>query len=148
MATAKPVVNAAALDKTINASVEAIANATSAANAAVTSKSAEYKKLLTEVKRHTKKRGVLTKRGKAAETKNKKTPNAANMKAVADISKQLKETLVVQENARASKSAVIAELSLLKASQKRLNAYSRAISSADKVLNKPIKKRRIVKKTK
>ena len=72
MAKAKPVVKAAALEKTINTSIEALSKASDAAGTAVTKKTAEAKKLTAEVKRHTKKKVTLTKRNKAATAKVKK----------------------------------------------------------------------------
>jgi len=148
MAKAKPVAKAAALDKTINTSIEALTKATSAANDAVAKKSAEAKKMLAEIKRHLKKKATLTKRGKTASAKLKKDASAVNKKAVAAVVKDLKATNVVLTKVRTSKAAVLAELASLKSSSKRLNAYTKAIAGADKVLNKPAKKRRKVKKSK
>jgi len=145
MAKAKPVVKAVALDKTINASVESLSKATSAANLAVTAKSAEAKKLTAEVRRHTKKKGILTRRNKLVTAKLKKSPDAENKKTVATVAKELKMTAVVLDKARASKAVVAEELSALKAAQKRLIAYSKAITIVDKALNAPKKKRKVVK---
>ena len=146
MAQAKPVVKAVALDKIINASVESLSKATSAANLAVTAKSAEAKKLTAEDRRHTKKKGILTRRNKLVAAKLKKSPDAANKKTVATVAKELKMTTAVLDKARASKAVVAAELSALKVAQKRLTAYSKAIATVDKALNAPKKKRKVVKK--
>ena len=142
MAKAKPVVKAAALDKMINASTESLSKACGNAATAVTKKSAEAKKLLAEVKRHTRKKATLTKRNKTAAAKLKKDANAANKKAVAGVAKELKATKAALDKARASKAVVMTELAALKVSSKRLTAYTKAIAAADKVLNKPAKKRR------
>jgi len=148
MAKAKPVVKAAALDKTINASTESLTKACGNAATAVTKKTAEAKKLLAEVKRHTKKKTTLTKRSKTAAAKLKKDTNAANKKAVATVAKELKATKAALDKARASKAVVLTELAALKAASKRLTAYTKAIAAADKALNKPAKKRRKRKATK
>jgi len=148
MVKAKPVVNAAALDKTINTSVEALTQATSAANDAVVKKSAEAKKMLAEINRHLKKKATLTKRNKTASAKLKKEANATNKSAVAAVVKELTATNAALTKVRTSKAAVLTELALLRSSSKRLNAYTKAITAADKIINKPAKKRRIVKKLK
>jgi len=148
MVKAKPVVKATALDKTINASVEALTKASSAADVAVAKKAAEAKKMLAEIRRHLKKKATLTKRNKTASEKLKKDASAVNKKAVAAVVKDLKVTNAALTKVRTSKAAVLAELASLKLASKRLNAYTKAIAAADKVLNKPAKKRRIVKKSK
>ena len=146
MARAKPVVKAAALDKTINAATDSLTNACSSAETAVTKKAAEAKKLLVEVKRHLKKKTTLTKRSKTATAKLKKDTNAANKKAVAAVTKELNATKTALDKARASKAVVLTELGALKAASKRLTAYTKAIAAADKVLHKPVKKKRSKKK--
>jgi hypothetical protein len=148
MEKAKPVAKAAALDGKINTSVDALSKANSEANAAVTKRSAEAKKLLAEVRRHLKKKTTLTKRSKTASAKLKKDANAANRKAVATITKELKTTQSALDKARTGKAVVLTELASLRIASKRLNAYSKAIASCDKALNKPAKKRRIAKKSK
>ena len=146
MAKAKPVVKAAALDKTINASIDSLTKACGNAETAVTIKSAEAKKLLAEVRRHLKKKTTLTKRSKTAGAKLKKEANAANKKAVAAVTKELNATKAALDKSRASKAVVLTELASLKAAAKRLTTYTKAIAAADKVLNKPAKKRRAKKK--
>jgi len=146
MAKAKPVVKAAALDKTINASIDSLTKACGNAETAVTRKSAEAKKLLAEVKRNLKKKTTLTKRSKTAAAKLKKDANAVNKKAVAAVTKELNATKTALDKSRASKAVVLTELASLKAASKRLTTYTKAIAAADKVLNKPAKKRRAKKK--
>ena len=146
MAKAKPVVKAAALDRTINAATDSLTKARGNAETAVTKKTTEAKKLLAEVKRHLKKKTTLTKRSKTAVAKLKKDTNAANKKAVATVAKELKATKIALEKARANKAAILTELAALRSASKRLTAYTKAITAADKVLNKPAKKRRSRKK--
>lgn len=142
MAKTKPVIKAAALDKTINASTDSLNKACSNAIAAVTKTSAVAKKLTAEVKRNTKKKAILTKRSKTAAAKLKKATNAINKKAVATVAKEIKSTNSALNKARASKAVVSTELAGLKAASKRLTAYTKAIAAVDKVLNKPTKKKR------
>ncbi len=146
MATAKPVISAADLDKTINTSTEALSKACGAANTAVTKKIAEAKKISTNISRLLKKKATLTKRSKAAVTRHKKSPIAANKKSMDTVAKELKLTQEALGNARAGKIVVLEELSTLRSTAKRVNAYTKAISAADKVLNKPVRKRRVIKK--
>ena len=148
MAKTKPVVKAAALDKAVNATVDVMSTAATAANSAVIKVAAEVKKLTVEVKRQTKKKGVLAKRNVAAKAKLKKVADATNKKLVSTVGKELKSVTSAQSKARVSKAIVATELASLKVAQKRLNAYSKAIAAADKVLNKPVKKRAKTKKSK
>jgi len=142
MVKAKPIVKAAALDKTINASTDSLTNACGNAATAITKKTDEAKKLMVEVKRHTRKKATLTKRSKTAAAKLKKDPNAANKKAVGAVAKEINSTKSALDKARANKAVVSTELAALRAASKRLNAYTKAITAADKVLNKPAIKRR------
>ena len=146
MAKAKPVVKAAALDKTINASTEALTNACANADKSVKKVSAEVKKLRAECKRHMKKKSTLTKRSKTAQAKYKKSPDAAGKKAIATVTKELKVTESALAKARNTKAGLIVEWDALKVASKRLTAYTKAIATADKALNKPTKKRRKAKK--
>ncbi len=148
MAKAKPVVKAAALDKTINASVDSLNKACSNATKALAKKTAEAKKQKAEVKRQLKKKATLTKRNKTAAAKKKKDANAINRKAAATVAKELKSTKSALDKARASNAVISSELGELKIASKRLTAYTKAIAAADKVLNKPAKKRKKRKSTK
>lgn len=147
MAKAKPVIKAAALDKTISTATESLNKACGEANTAVTVKALEAKKLTAEVKRLTKKKSVLIKRSKTAATKLKKDANAINKKAMLTVTKEKKVTQSALDKARTSKAVASTELAALKAASKRLTAYTKSISAIEKVLNKPAKKR-IKKKTK
>ncbi len=146
-AKTKTIIKAAALDKTIDTSTDALNVACSSADSAVTAKTAEAKKLTAEVKRFTKKKTTLTKRNKTAAAKVKKDANAANKKAAASVAKDVKATKSALDKARANKAVVAEELAALKAASKRLTAYTKAISAADKVLNKVAKKKKKKRKT-
>lgn len=142
MAKAKPVIKAAALGKKLDAHAESLSKATSHAATAVTTKTAEAKKLATKVKRHTKKKSTLAKRLKTATAKLKKEANAANKKALAAVTKEMKDIKSALDKSRAHKELVAIELAALKAASKRLNAYTKAIAATDKALNKPVKKKK------
>lgn len=148
MAKTKPIVKAATLDDEINSSIKALSDATGAASASIIKVMAEAKKLTTEIKRHVKKKSVLIKRNKTALAKLKKSSNAATNKAAATVTNALKETKVALDAARTNKTSASAELASLRLVQKRLKAYSKVMVTADKLLNAPKKKRRIVKKSK
>ena len=66
---------------------------------------------------------------------------------VISVTKELKATDTALVKARANKKAILEELALLKAAAQRLNAYTKAIATADKALNKPVKKKRARKKS-
>ncbi|MCW8942369.1 MAG: hypothetical protein OQK93_04250, partial [Gammaproteobacteria bacterium] len=72
----KTAVKADALHKKLDAHTESLSTAHGHATTAVAIKTAEAKKLLSEVKRHTKKKATLTKRVKTATAKLKKEANA------------------------------------------------------------------------
>ena len=148
MAKAKPVVKAAALDKTLNASTDALTKACAEAVKSVTKVSAEVKKLRAECKTLMKRKSALTKRSKTATAKYKKAPDAASKKAVATVAKDIKTTVSALDKARKTKASLIIEWDGLKIASKRLTAYTKGIAAADKILNKPAKKRRTVKKSK
>jgi chromosome segregation ATPase len=142
MAKAKPVIKAAALSKTLDTHADSLHTASSHAATAVTAKTAEAKKLTTDVKRHTKKKATLYKRIKTATARLRKDASAANKKAAATVTKEYNAIKAALDKSRAHKALVAAELTALKAASKRLNAYTKAVAAADKVLNKPVKKKR------
>ena len=141
MAKTKPIIKAAALDKTISTATDSLSKACGEATTAVTVKTDEAKKLTVEVKRLTKKKAVLTKRSKTAAARLKKDANAINKKAMATVTKDKKATQSALDKARTSKAVVSTELAALKAASKRLTAYTKSIAAIEKVLNKPAKKR-------
>lgn len=141
MATTKPVLKAAALDKTVATATENLIKACTNADAAVNAKKSEEKKLTAQVKLHTRKKAALNKRNKTAAAKLKKDANAANKKVAATVTRELKTARSALDKVRANKSVVSTELSALRATAKRLTAYTKAINAVDKKLNKPVKKK-------
>jgi hypothetical protein len=138
----KQVVKSAAVENKINSAMSTLSDAGVACQKAVTSRSADAKKLTNAARRLSKKRATLMKRKKTAAARLKKTPNAENRKAASAVAKELAATTKELTKARALKQANAAELSGLKASLKRVNTYAKVLDKADKELNKPKKKRR------
>jgi hypothetical protein len=93
-----------------------------------------------EGRRLSKKRVTLIKRRKAAAAKAQKDPVAANKAALKAVDKELAAIRKAAAKNRTVKAANFDELSGLRTSCKRLNAYTKAIAAADKALNKPKKK--------
>ena len=138
----KSIVKSDALNKRIDSAVEALSSASAEAGLAVDSLSKEVKKLTAESKRLSKKRATLVKRKKVAAKKAKSSPSAETRKALNAVVKELSGISKLAPKARALKTAAAAELSGLKSASKRLNAYVTNLGKADKILNKPAKKRR------
>jgi len=138
----KKVVKSASLVKTIDNALAALdaANVNGAAAVAELSKTA--KKLTAEGKRLSKKRATLSKRKRTATAKLKKTGDAAVKKLINTTEKELNAVKKLAAKSSAAKSANAEELRGLKAQAKRSKAYMTVLAKADKVLNKPKKKRR------
>lgn len=141
MAKTKRPASASSIAKKIQIATENLSIAKNDGEAAANSLEKDRKKLLTENKRVTKKRAVLSRKKKAAANRLKKTPNAENRKAVNAISKELTTVNKAGAKARAAKSANAEELKSVKTSLKQASAYLSMIAKADKQLNKPKKKR-------
>ncbi len=142
----KTVIKNAALEKVTDSSLANLeaANANGANALAVATK--KSKQSSAEGKRLSKKRVALIKRNKTAAAKAKKDPVAENKKALSAV---VKELAAVRKDAAKNKTvraADFAELSGLRATCRRLAAYTKAIAAADRVLNKPKKKVRRRKK--
>jgi hypothetical protein len=148
MAKAKKPASASSIAKKIQVATENLLTAKNDGEVAASSLEKDRKKLLAENKRIAKKRAVLSRKKKAATNRLKKSPNAENRKAVNSISKELTTVNKVGVKARAARSANAEELKSVKTSLKQASTYIALIAKADKVLNKPKKKRarkRVVK---
>jgi len=148
MAKTKKLASASSLAKKIQNATENLLTAKNDGEAAASSLEKDRKKLLTENKRLTKKRAVLSRKKKVAANRLKKTPNAENRKVANSINKELTVVTKAGIKARAARSANAEELNSVKASLKQASAYIAVIAKADKQLNKPKKKRakkRVVK---
>jgi hypothetical protein len=140
--TKKPVIKNAALVKVIESSLSNLEAATANGAKALALATKKSKQSSAEGKRLSKKRVTLIKRRKTAAAKAKKDPVAANTKALKAVEREL---AAIRKDAAKNKTVRVAnfeELSGLRANCKRLNAYSKAIAAADRVLNKPKKKAR------
>jgi len=139
---AKQMVKGAAHIQAVDSAIASINALAAGATKAVIATEKEYKKLLKTAKSMNKKRASLMKKVKAATNRMKKDASAANRKAVAVIKKDI--AAIKKEIARHNsvKSAVAQELATLKSASKRAVAYAKAVTGADKVLNKPKKKKR------
>ncbi len=136
------VMKSAVLEKLVSGSMNNLQVASDGGAKAIASRSAEAKKLLAESKRISKKRAILIRRKKTTSMKLKKVADAATRKILRDVEKELAAIKKVGEKVRASKTSLAEELKGLKENQKRAATYLRVIEKADKILNKPKKKKR------
>ncbi len=148
MPKAKRIVKNDVVEKSINNAMNALSSAglDCAKSIAVSTKLA--KSYLSAAKRLSKKRAALAKRKKTATARLKKTANADNRKALKTVEKELTNVKKEISKLTPMKSANASELASLKASQKRIAAYSSSLEKADKILNKPKKKKRKKRATK
>ena len=128
--------------KTVDSAIDNINDVAAAATKAVIATEKEYKKLAKTAKSINKKRASLMKKVKTATNKMKKDANAANKKAVATIKKDIAAIKKEVAKHKSVKTVVSEELAALKLASKRAAAYAKAVTGADKVLNKPKKKKR------
>ena len=138
----KTVVKSASLEKVIETSLAALNAAKENGEKAVAALSINAKKLSAEGKRLSKKRATLSKRIKTTAAKFKKTGDAATRKLHKAATTELNSVKKLAAKSSAARSAIAEELRGLKAHTKRSKAYVAAHAKADKVLNKPVKKRR------
>ncbi len=136
------VAKGAAIDKRIDSALDNLVIAYNDATKAVATRGKESKKLTATVKRLNKKRGTLAKRKVTAAARVKNMPDAENRKALRTIEKDLAAVRKELTKARTQKSAASAELAVVKASNRKISAYMKAIEKTEKLLNKPKRKRR------
>lgn len=127
---------------TIESAVANLESALQKANAAVTARSIESKKLMTEARRLKKRRLAQLGRKKRAMAANKKDSTAATRKAVKTTTSELAATNKALVKSTAARRTVLQELSGLKESQKKLKVYVKGIIAADRTLAKPKRKRK------
>jgi hypothetical protein len=138
----KPIAKSASVEKNIAVALERLDAACTEGDKAVAARSKIAKKLNAESRRLNKKRATLVKRSKVAALKAKADPSAANRKALREAVTELAATRKALAQTRAAKAVNSPELAGLKVAQRQANAYGKAIVLADKVLNKPKKKRK------
>ena len=138
----KPVIKNTALVIVIDTSLANLETATTNGAKALALATKKNKQSSAEGKRSNKKRVTLIKRRKTAAAKAKKDPVAANKNALKAVVKELAVIRNEVAKNKIVKAANFEELSGLRVSSRRLAAYSKALSAADRVLNKPKKKTR------
>ena len=138
----KSIPKTAVVESNLETAMQRLAMACQAGDSAVAVRSSDGKKLATAVKRLSKRRATLLKRKKTTANKLSREPNRENRSAFKAVQKELATTKKELDKARVAKAANLAELTTMRAAQKRANAYKKAIASADKTLNKPKKARR------
>ncbi|GJM05782.1 MAG: hypothetical protein DHS20C09_17780 [marine bacterium B5-7] len=138
----KTIIKNAALAKVIDNSLTNLEAATANGAKALALATKNSKQSAAEGKRLSKKRITLIKRRKTASAKAQKDPIAANKKALSAVDKELAAIRKAAAKNKVVRAANFEELSGLRVSCRRLSAYSKAITAADKVLNKPKKKTR------
>lgn len=136
----KSVVKNVSLVKVLDTSLANLEMASANGSAALALATKNSKQSAAEGKRLSKKRVTLIKRRKAAGAKAQKDPVAANKNALKAVDKELAAIRKAAAKNKTVKAANFDELSGLRASCRRLNAYTKAIAAADRVLNKPKKK--------
>lgn len=142
----KSIAKSAALEKGLATAMEKLIAAHAAGDKAVSSRSKDGKKFSTAVKRLSKRKASLAKRKKAASARSKKNPTRENKAALRTVTKDLASTVRDLSKARAVKKNNATELAALKATHRRTDAYMKAVTKANKVLDKPKKKKRRTKK--
>ena len=142
VAKKKTVVKNSSIVSAIDNSVYNLEVALDKADRAVTVKSAESKKLLTETRRLKKRRATLMGKKKRATTANRKNSTGDSRKLLRSVTSELAATNKLLVKATATRQAVLEELSGLKDSQKMLAAYVKGINAANRAIAKTRKKRR------
>jgi len=128
--------------KSVDNAIASLLNEATSISKAVIDTTKNKKKLLAESKRLAKKLATLMKKKKTARAAVNKDSSAANRKAVKSIEKDISANKKEAAKITAEKSQAITELSALKVVSKRASVYVKALTSADKGLNKPKRKRK------
>lgn len=136
----KPVIKNTALVKVIDTSLTNLETATTNGVKALALATKKSKQSSTEGRRLNKKRVTLIKRRKTAAAKAKKDPDAANKKVLKAVDKELAAIRKEVAKNKIVKAANFEELSGLRVSCRRLEAYMKTLAAADRALNKPKKK--------
>jgi len=142
MPKAKSIVKNDVVDKAVNTAMSTLSNAGVECTRSIAAATKLAKTYLSAAKRLSKKRATLLKRKKSAAARLKKTANAINRKALKTVEKELNSVKKELGKLMPVKSANALELASLKASLKRIAAYTGVLDKADKILNKPKKKKR------
>ena len=136
----RTIAKSAAVTKSIETALASLGTACVAGDSAVAKRSKDGKGLATATKRLSKKRAILAKRKVLSAKRAKASPSGETRKALRAVIKELATTKKQLGKARAAKSVNAVELALLKAAQRRANAYAKAIAKAEQSLGKAAKK--------
>lgn len=138
----QPVARNAVIANSINTAVSNLEIALEKANKAITARSAESKKLMTESRRLRKRHVAQMNRKKRALAAEKKNSTAEARKAVKVAISELNATRKSIEKTTAARQAVLEELNALKQSQKYVKAYVKGINAANRTIASSNKKKR------
>ena len=142
----KPLIKSSMAKSKLETAVSVLSAACEEGNKAIIARAKDGKKNASLVSRLSKRRTALVKRKSAAAARLKKDASADNRKALNAVNKDIKSVSSELKKAKSVKDANNLELSGLRATLKSANAYMKAIAAADRVLNRPKKKRRARKK--
>ena len=142
----KPLIKSSMAKSKLETAVSVLSAACEEGNKAIIARAKDGKKNALLVSRLSKRRTALVKRKSAAAARLKKDASADNRKALNAVNKDIKSVSSELKKAKSVKDANNLELSGLRATLKSANAYMKAIAAADRVLNRPKKKRRARKK--
>lgn len=130
------------LEAKVASAIQHLEDVAAHGDVAVNLRSAASKKLSNLSSRLSKKRAALMKRKKIITAKMKTAPTPDLRKLLRDIEKEVKTVTRDLTKARAEKSGHTVELAGLKEHLKKATTYLKHIGHADKILNKPKKKRK------
>ncbi len=138
----KAIAKSAAINTRIDSALNHLVIAHADAGKAQLVRTSESKKLVALVKRLNKKRAALAKRKVTAASRLKKAANSENKKSLAAVVKELASVRKELTKYRIQKSVIAAELAAVKAGNRKVTSYVKAIAKIDKVLSKSAKKRK------
>jgi len=138
----KPVARNTVIANSIDNAVSNLEVALEKVNKAVTTRSAESKKLLNESRRLRKRHAAQMKRKQRAIAAEKKNSTADTRKTVRTTTSELNATKKALAKTTATRQAIVEELAGLKDSQKSVAAYVKGIYAADRAIERSKKKKK------
>ena len=141
-AAKKPVAKNAAIAKTIDTSVYNLEVALDNATKAVTVRSKESKKLLSDSRRLRKRRTTLMNKKKRAIAADKRNSTADSRKTIRSLTSELNATKKLIDKTTKTRQAILEELAGLKDSYKMLSGYVKGIYATDRAIERSKKKKR------
>lgn len=138
----RTVAKSTSVERNIATALEKLNAARRDGDRAVATRSRTSRKLSVESRRLNRRRGTLLRRKAAADKRARATPSVATRKALREAVSELAATRKALAKVRTAKAINSPELAALRAALRQADAYSKAIAQADKVLNKPTKRKR------